>query len=226
MQEKTIGILGGMGPYATVEFYRTLLNLDPVKNDYDYPRIIIDSNVKIPSRTRAVLHNEETPVDSVIISINNLAKIGANFVALPCNSVHYWYNEINPQIKIPWLNMLELVSNRIKEKGFKSPLVVGGYVTIEKKIYSNYILNAQYLDNIGNEIIQKVITEIKNTGKLGTHLREHLREQVVRKRREIDSVLFACTELTSNIVGNFNIPAINSDYVYAQEVLKFAKGGQ
>ena len=98
-QESTIGILGGMGPYATNFFLKRILDLTPVKLDKDHFHTIIDNNVKIPSRTRAVKYNEQSPVNDMVNSINNLAKIGCDFVMLPCNSAHYFYNQVSEKIK-------------------------------------------------------------------------------------------------------------------------------
>ncbi len=68
-KQKSIGILGGMGPYATVHFYKRILELTPIIKDKDHFRIFIDSQVKIPSRTRAILYNETSPVPEMIKSI-------------------------------------------------------------------------------------------------------------------------------------------------------------
>ena len=73
-RETTIGILGGMGPYATNFFLKRILDLTPVKLEKDHFRTIIDNNVKIPSRTRAVKYNEQSPVNDIVNSINNLGK--------------------------------------------------------------------------------------------------------------------------------------------------------
>ena len=65
-RETTIGILGGMGPYATNFFFKRILDLTPVKMDKDHFHTIIDNNVKIPSRTRAVKYNEQSPVNDIV----------------------------------------------------------------------------------------------------------------------------------------------------------------
>jgi len=62
----TIGVLGGMGPYATLHFLKRILDLTPVTKDRDHFRIITDNNVKIPSRTRAVKYGEKSPVDDMV----------------------------------------------------------------------------------------------------------------------------------------------------------------
>ena len=81
-RETIIGILGGMGPYATSFFFKRLLDITPTKLDKDHFRTIIDNNVKIPSRTRAVKYNEQSPVKDIVSSINNLSKIGCTCVML------------------------------------------------------------------------------------------------------------------------------------------------
>ena len=92
--EKVVGILGGMGPFATVDFYKQILLATHAKKDWEHLRILIDSNVKIPSRTRAILYGEESPAPAMVKSINNLTRIGADFVVVPCNSAHYFYKEV------------------------------------------------------------------------------------------------------------------------------------
>ena len=137
--ETTIGILGGMGPYATNFFLKRILDLTPVELDKDHFHTIIDNNVKIPSRTRAVKYNEQSPVNDIVHSINNLGKIGCSFVMLPCNSAHYFYNEVSEEIEIPWLNMIEIVSSKILDLSYTKPLILGGYITTQKKVYSQYL---------------------------------------------------------------------------------------
>lgn len=218
---KTIGIVGGMGPYATAEFYRLLLQLNPVEKDWLHPRTIIDSNTQIPSRTRALLYGEKSPFDGTVKSINALADIGADFVALPCNSIHYWYDEIKLLIKIPWLNLIEIVANEVKFYNFKRPLILGGYAVTKYKLYSKYIKNAQYLDDKENEIVQKSITEVKNTSNLKKNKKALVKQ--ILSRDDTDCIIFACTELTEGLTG---LTGFDSNHIYATYVLDFAKGGE
>ena len=112
-KQKILGILGGMGPYATIYFFQRILDLTPIKKDKDHFRVLIDNQVKIPSRTRAILFNEDSPVPDMIKSINNLASIGAESLLIPCNSAHYFYDEVCKEITIPWINMIECVANKL-----------------------------------------------------------------------------------------------------------------
>ena len=209
-RETTIGILGGMGPYATNFFFKRILDLTPVKMDKDHFHTIIDNNVKMPSRTRAVKYNEQSPVNDIVSSINNLAKIGCRCVMLPCNSVHYFYEEVSKKIEIPWLNMIEIVSNKMLELNYSRPLILGGYITTEKKVYSKYLPESVYLSDSENRIIESIIEEIKIKNILDKNSDKTIRDIVKNYDDMIDSVLLGCTELPI---------VMNEDYFKGKKVI-------
>jgi len=226
-KEKIVGILGGMGPFATLNFFEKILNLTPAKKDWEHLHILIDNNVKLPSRTRAILHNETSPAPGIIESIDKLASIGANFVAVPCNSAHYFYDQVVQKIKIPWLNMIEITSKQALKLG-KKPLILGGYATIEKKLYNKYISEARYLSEKGNEFVYRAIEEIKLTALLSKNTKNRL-EKIIKdniEKQGIDCLLFACTELPIVYKEKtlYGLPIIDSSLEYAKETIKFAKG--
>lgn len=226
MQEKIVGILGGMGPFATADFFQKILVSTPAKKDWEHLHILIDNNTKIPSRTRAVLYQEESPVSGMIESINKLASMGADFVVVPCNSAHYFYRDVVSSIKIPWLNMIEITAKAVSENKKSKPLVLGGYVTVRKKLYSKFLPEAVYLSDQENSFLEEVIEEIKLTSKLSAASRDRLIEIVDNKKEGIDSVIFACTELPivfkdKKISG---LEIIDSSSEYAKETIAFSKG--
>lgn len=89
------GILGGMGPYATLAFFNKVLDLTPVKKDSDHLHLLIDNNPKVPSRNRHILYGEESPVKMMIESVERLKSQGAEAVYLPCNSASYFLSEVS-----------------------------------------------------------------------------------------------------------------------------------
>ena len=215
----TLGILGGMGPYATIYFFQRILHVTPIKKDADHFRVLIDNQVKIPSRTRAVLFNEDSPVPEMIKSINNLASIGVEAVLVPCNSAHYFYEEVCKKIGIPWINMIECVSNNLLNASYSRPLILGGYVTTTKKTYSKYICDAQYLNPTENTCIEKIIEEIKLNNGLSRESRKIFNEIIKSNSNRIDSIIFACSELpiVFKIDLLFEIPIFDSVEIYAEE---------
>lgn len=223
--EKIVGIVGGMGPYATVDFFKQILDLTAAKKEWEHIRLLIDNNVKIPSRTRALLYGEASPSPAMIDSINNLARAGADFVVVPCNSVHYFYDEIVKQSKIPWINLIEIASEAVTKLKKTRPLVLGGYATVGKKMYSRYLPEAQYLSAAGNKFVMTVIEEIKLKGKLSVSKKKRLDKMIIAKKTAIDSVILACTELP--IVYNkkvlSGIPIVDANLEYAKKTVQLAK---
>jgi len=225
MEEKTVGILGGMGSYATLKFFENIIKQTPAKKDWEHLRIIIDNNTNIPSRTRAVLYNEESPVQSMIQSIINLSSIGVDFVAVPCNSAHYFYDEVASFIKIEWLNMIEIVSQKVLKEGCKAPLIIGGYVTVEKKLYSKYLPDAVYPSKKDQDFIIECIEQIKLTTKLYREERLELLDVFSEYflNSDADSVLLACTEFgLFHLKGDVEV--FDSSKIYAKKIVDYAKG--
>jgi len=87
--EKIIGILGGMGPLATVDLFRRIVMKTPAKKDQDHPRIIIYNNSKVPDRTAYILGRGEDPLPELIDSAKKLEQWGAGFIIMPCNTAHH-----------------------------------------------------------------------------------------------------------------------------------------
>lgn len=224
-REKVVGILGGMGPFATVDFFAKIVALTPAKKDWEHLRLVIDNNVKIPSRTRAVLYGEASPVPGMIESINQLASIGADFAVVPCNSAHYFRDEVSQDIDVPWLNMLEVVS-KVVTVNRDRPLVLGGYVTVAKKLYTRYIPRAVYPSPEDADFVSAAIEEIKLTSHLSLPSRTRLEGIVEGMRGRIDSVLLACTELSVVCAGVATIAGLcvfDSGTEYARATIKFAR---
>ena len=106
MLERVIGILGGMGPQATVDFYREILTFTPGVKDQDHMQVLIYSNPKIPDRTAAILDGGADPLPDLIKSGRLLERAGAGILAIPCNTAHYFLPRLQPEIGIPILDMI------------------------------------------------------------------------------------------------------------------------
>ena len=116
MKKKVLGIVGGMGPMATVECFRMIVENTMSSNDQDHIRILIDNNTCVPDRTKAILDNGDSPVPYLVDSANKLKSIGADFVIIPCNTSHYFIDEIKDKCSIYILNMIEETAKFIRKK--------------------------------------------------------------------------------------------------------------
>ncbi|MBW2076607.1 MAG: amino acid racemase [Deltaproteobacteria bacterium] len=114
MKEGIIGILGGMGPEATLYLFQEIIKHTGAKRDQDHFRILIDNNPKIPDRTPAILGGGETPLPMMIETAKNLEKAGADFITIPCVSAHYFIKELRRAISIPVISIIDEVAAEIQ----------------------------------------------------------------------------------------------------------------
>jgi len=110
--KKILGIIGGMGPLATVHFFQKLVELTPAKEDQDHPRILIDNNPKIPDRTGAIFGKNPSPVPLIVETVQNLFKAGADVLAMPCVTAHFFFDEIQKEVDIPIIHMIRETKKR------------------------------------------------------------------------------------------------------------------
>jgi aspartate racemase len=110
----TVGVIGGMGPDATVDLMRRVLALTPAEDDQDHLRMLVDNNPKVPSRIAAIIDRSgPSPAPVLIEMAQGLERQGADFLVMPCNTAHHYHAEIAAAVQIPFLNMMELVATHV-----------------------------------------------------------------------------------------------------------------
>jgi aspartate racemase len=228
---KTIGIIGGMGPLATVHLYERIVLRTKALRDQDHIRVLIDSNTNIPDRTKAIISDGEDPTVELIKSAKVLENGGADFLIMPCNTAHYFINTIQEAVNIPFINMVE-ETVKYTEKKFGKDTVVGILATdgtIKSKIYENYYANLGIKTVVPDKTqtdVMKFIYDVIKKGNYneGTSLMFSAVEEL--KEMGATSFLLGCTELSSaqylyKFEGNF----INPIEVLTERSIEFA-GGQ
>jgi len=113
MQERIIGILGGMGPDATLNCFAKIIENTPANKDQEHLHIIIANNPKAPDRTQAVLEGGPSPLPVLVQGCRSLEKAGANFIIIPCVTAHYYEKPLKQEIKLPLLSILDVVTENI-----------------------------------------------------------------------------------------------------------------
>lgn len=112
---KVLGILGGLGPMATVYFYEMLTQHTAALRDQDHLDVIINSRATTPDRTDYILgHSTENPFDIMVQDAARLVAFGADMLAIPCNTAHYFYDRLDESVAVPILNMVEETVLRAK----------------------------------------------------------------------------------------------------------------
>ena len=134
-----IGILGGMGTQAGLDFCTKLAKINRGKADQNYPLFVLYNKATIPDRKKN-LKKYKKVLNSLLEGCKFLQKNKCKFISIPCNTAHYWYSDLKNKVKIPILNMPELVyksASRSCKKQTKIGLLATD-ATIKTKIYSNF----------------------------------------------------------------------------------------
>jgi len=102
-----IGILGGMGPLATVDFLRKLVERTPAARDQEHVPVLVYSVPQIPDRIASILGGGESPLPAMRAGLRMLERSGARAIAIPCNTAHYWYDELARECSVPLLHIAD-----------------------------------------------------------------------------------------------------------------------
>ncbi len=194
-----IGILGGMGTQAGLDFCTKLAKLNRGKADQKYPLFILYNKASIPDRKQ---HNKKYKkiLKSLIEGCKFLEKNKCKFIAMPCNTAHYWYLDLKKKIKIPILNMPELVYLNISRKCKKNTKIglLATETTIKTGIYEKSLRNKYKLLVPSRKLqinhVNKSIKYVKmgKTGEAEKALKPAVNYLIKNKCKKI---ILGCTEL-------------------------------
>lgn len=137
-----IGVLGGMGTYATINLFRQYAEVFPAEKEWERPRIVIDNRCTMPSRVRAFLYNEnvEKLIDEMSDSMKHLVDSGCTKIILACNTSHLFLPKIYekvPELRNKVMNIIDNCIEEIKNDGADVVYLLGSEGTIESRIYQS-----------------------------------------------------------------------------------------
>jgi aspartate racemase len=228
--ELTVGVLGGMGPYATLGFLQCILDYTPAKKDWDHIHTITDNNPQIPSRTRAFLFGEADPVPMMIESANCLRESGADFVVLPCNSAHYFLPRVQQETDVPFIDMIEETSKAVLSEKVNVVGVLAGEVTAQGGLYE------ARLESHGVSVLQVTDAEQMLVRDIIEDAKQNKIDEATYKKmtglidvlvgRGAEAVILGCTEFPLVMGGvTAQCPIIDSMSVLAKAVIRRATSG-
>ena len=134
-----IGILGGMGTQAGLDFCNKLAKLNRGKLDQKYPLFVLYNKSNIPRRPENIKKYSNV-LKSLVEGCKMLEKNGCKFIVMPCNTAHYWYEDLQKKINIPILSMPKEVYVNIKKTSKKNARIgiLSTEATLSTKIYHKY----------------------------------------------------------------------------------------
>ena len=228
---KVIGILGGMGPYATLYFFQNILQLTNAEKDWDHVHVVIDNNITIPSRTRAIVFKEKSPYEGMLESCKKLQKYPVDIIVVPCNSAYYWIPNIQKVINTPIVSIIGVTTEALFNKhNCKHIAVLGGIVTYEKELYKSeineygaeHIKISSDLQRKSMNIIEKVkLSKKDNNSRLSKDFKNLVND--VTMNSNIDGIILGCTEFSIFKETDINIPIVDSSTELAKYTINYAK---
>ena len=193
-----LGVIGGMGPLATVKFYdKVVLNTD-AHNDNEHIDLVVLNHSTMPDRTRCIIEKKDLEFLNVIKKdLEILDNIGVDVVAIPCNTSHYFYDEFSKYTNLKIINMIEETILEIKRRGVKQVAVFGTIGTLNSKVYDKYAqkygIEVKELSDEDKNSVMDIIYKIKETNNLEN--KEFI--EILNKYCDKDTIgIIACTELS------------------------------
>ncbi|HXI49062.1 MAG TPA: amino acid racemase [Steroidobacteraceae bacterium] len=224
---RVVGIIGGMGPEATVDLMRRVVAKTPARDDQDHIHLIVESNPKIPSRIAHLIDGTGAdPTPELIRIAGNLQRAGADALAIPCNTAHAYAHSIRRAVSIPLLDMVTLTVDQIalSRRAARVGLLASTAVH-STELYAR-AFSAHGMDTIlpaRQDAVMALIKAVKR-GDTGTETQAALGEVALEMTHQADVLLIACSEL-SVISAGITVPFADSLEVLAQAIVTFAMSG-
>ncbi len=111
--QRILGIFGGMGPEATANLYYEIVRLTPATKDQQHIPTLIYSLPQVPDRTACIQSGDRSIVPYLEEGVGRLERAGASFIVIPCNTVHYFYDDIQRAVKIPVLHLIREAADAV-----------------------------------------------------------------------------------------------------------------
>ena len=230
-KKRVAGVIGGMGPEATVHFMSEVIDMTPARGDSDHVRMLVDNNPQIPDRQQAI-HGDDSAVRSALLAAaQQLEASGADFLVMPCNTAHAFVDDAILSVAIPFVHIIKETVREIENK-YPSVKNVGVLAT------DACLLAGVYQDELkatgktavlpGVEDQQECMSLIAaiKAGNTDKDVRQGMAELASRLvSNGAEAVIAGCTEIPL-VLDNSGIkaPLVSSTAVLAERTVAFATG--
>ncbi|MBW7983977.1 aspartate/glutamate racemase family protein [Enterobacillus tribolii] len=134
-----IGVLGGMGPAATVDLFNKFVTYTAARHDQEHIPLIISSIPDIPDRTDALMNNGQSPLPIMQRYLHTLEEAGAECIVIPCNTAHYWFRELKDACHVDILSIVETTMKEAEASGKTNVGLLATNATLHMGLYQKSI---------------------------------------------------------------------------------------
>ncbi len=229
MEKKAIGVIGGMGPLATVGIFRKIVLHTRGQTDQEHLRVLIDNNTAIPDRTEALLHGGGDPAPEMVKSARLLERMGAGLLVIPCNTAHNFYGAVQGAVDIPVLHMLRLTARDLGRMGVKCAGLLATDGTVRTGAYQEAFagtgIGLLTPDAPGQQAMMDMVYRGVKAGNMHFDISEARRAMEDLLDRGAETLVLGCTELPlAFALYHMVYPAVDPTLVLALEAIRQAGG--
>ncbi|MDG1232577.1 MAG: amino acid racemase [Pseudomonadales bacterium] len=227
----TIGVLGGMGPTATIDLLQRIIRLTPALDDVDHIRTLVDNNPQVPSRINYLIKRQgENPAPVLVSMAESLESMGADLLVMPCNTAHLYAPEIESAVSIRFLNMVELTVERVATQVQASKVGLLASTAIHQtKLYESIFADRGVATMVPDDALQFQLMKLIMAIKAGDLSESNLLQTIVENMLEEQAqcVVIACTELSALVDSlDVPVPVIDASQCLAEVAVQLALGGK
>jgi len=225
--EVILGIFGGMGPEATADLYKQILDITPAETDQEHIPTIIFSNPQVPDRMESIANGGDLIKPYLRFSVRKLESAGASFIAIPCNTVHYFYDYMQKSVDIPIIHMIRETAIEVADKypDIKKVGLLATTGTIKSGLYNNELEAKGFevlspADSIEVNMVMKAVYGIKS--KTDPQLNEDLLAIAGNHlyERGAEVIVLGCTEIPlAYNPDRVDLPVVNATRVLAERAV-------
>lgn len=222
---KTIGLIGGMGPAATVDLFAKLVEATGAERDQDHLRILIDNNPRVPNRNEAIAGRGPSPGPDLAASARWLEAAGADFLVIACNTAHAFQPDIEAAVTIPLLSMIEATADAAGAVDRVGVLAADGCraARLYHRAFEQRGVEALFLNDEQQGEFMRLIFRVK-AGDLGAAVRRGM-ESLAQSlyARGAKAIVAACTEVPLVLAADtLAVPVINSTDALVSRAIDYA----
>ncbi|KKI88928.1 aspartate racemase [Bacillus sp. SA1-12] len=225
--QKVVGIIGGMGPLATVDLMNKIISNTPAKKDQDHIHIIVDNFSQIPDRTTAILGKGSDPAPFIIQSAQRLESAGADFLVMACNTAHFYYKSIKKSVSIPILHMPLETARFLHENNIRNAGLLATDGTINTKLYQSscQIFHIHVIEpdmQMQKEVMEGIYAIKESDLDKGRLFLSTVANKLIKRGAE--AIIAGCTEIPLVLNSSQDICIIDPTEILAKSVIKAAAG--
>ena len=230
-ERRTVGVLGGLGPAATVDFLDKLVRATPAERDQDHVRVLLDMNPAVPCRHAAIAGRGPSAGPALAEMARGLEQSGADFLVMVCNTAHAFEPEIRAATQLPFVSLVEETVRAAMAR--RPALRVAGVLAAEgcleaglyERAFATRGVEVRTLDAAGRAAFMVLIGRIK-AGRIDDEARSGMRELARRLTEAGAELLVAgCTEVPLVLAeADVPVPLLSSTDVLVERTLAYAQG--